>query len=83
MNLLAHIVEHELGFTLRLDRLLHEHRHAELTSDTVVGAMMPHANEAMWSLPRVDWIDVSLYPCVAFDRDGTTYVVAMVFQTKR
>jgi hypothetical protein len=79
---LAHIVEHPLGWTLRLDRIEYQDAADPPDPKTVLGAMLPNAHRAMWTLPKLEWIDVSLFPCICVNFRGRLYTVAMVLQTR-
>lgn len=80
--LVAHFVEHTLGWTLRLDRVVNKVALEPINPCTVVGAIMPNAHTAQWSLPMVDWIDPSLYPCMVVEYESRMFTVAIIQQTK-
>jgi len=70
INVLAHIVEHSAGWTMRLDRILLQPPGVPHDPSTVIGAMLPNAHQAMWTLPKLDWSDVSLYPSMVIPYRG-------------
>ncbi len=48
-----------------------------------MGAMLPNSHRAMWTLPKLDWIDVSLYPCICIEYSGRIFTVAIIHQTQQ
>lgn len=79
---LAYFIEHDLGWTLRLDKSHIVRASEPFSVGSVVEAMMPNLNYTQWSLPRLEHIPLDKFPVLSFENEYDIYHVAWIVQPK-
>lgn len=83
IELFAHIVEHDLGWTIRVDRTTPKEPYINFAENTTLEAMMPNYGKSIWSLPRIVIRDLQAYPILLHEEGKTCYHIVMLVQPKR
>jgi hypothetical protein len=83
IELFAHIVEHELGWTIRVDRTTPKEPYTNFAENTTLEAMMPNYGKSIWSLPRILIRDLSACPILVHEEGRTCYHIVFLVQPKR